>query len=348
MRTVISKNLFYEFIKVKLSIGIIFCIVMIPVGSAEIRKIQKLIDAVDLERVRKNILDLYPPHKPFHSRIFWRVSNSLDSSRDATDNAAEYIYRKFKSFGLQVEYDRFSVNYVYPMVMEPVVHQERNVVATLPGKGPQKEKVYILCAHYDSANDSRVEVEKWRPSQEHDVWKNVPAPGANDNATGTAAIIEAARVLSCVSWNYTLKFIALACEELWLNGSGHYARMARERGEQIVGVINLDMIGYQPNPDKLEIRVIGPKECVPLLDAVILRRKTFNIPLKITKEIREEPGDDMSFREEGYPAIRIKEMPGYPYYHTKDDTIDKLSMQLVTQTTRLMVATLAELAGSVK
>jgi hypothetical protein len=42
------------------------------------------------------------------------------------------------------------------------------------------------------------------------------------------------------------------------------------------------------------------------------------------------------------------EMPGYPYYHTKDDTIDKLNMQLVTQTTRLVTATLAQLAGFVE
>jgi len=363
MGTVVRRNLFCEVINVKLAIGIIFCVVVIRVGfvaeqnarSAEgSPMIQQLIDAVDLEKLRNTIydlqenFDLYPPHKPSRSRIFWRVSNSLDSSRDATDNASEYIYQKFKSFGLQVEYDQFTVKYTYPMVMEPVVHKERNVVAILPGKGPQKEKVHILCAHYDSANDSEVDMSDWNLSQGHAIWKNVPAPGANDNATGTAAVIEAARVISQGSWNYTFKFIAFTCEEFRQDGARHYVQMARERGEKIVAAINLDMIGYQPNPDKLEIRVIGPQECVPLLDAVILVGKAYNVPLEITKEIREEPGDDVSFRRKGYPAIRIAETPGYPYYHTKDDTVDKLNMQLVTQTTRLVIATLTQLVGSVK
>jgi hypothetical protein len=98
----------------------------------------------------------------------------------------------------------------------------------------------------------------------------------------------------------------------------------------------------------LEIRVIGPQECTPLLDAVILVGKAYNIPLEITKEVREEQGDDVSFRRRGYAAVRIAEMPGYPYYHTEKDTIDKLNMQLMTQTTRLVTATLAQLAGSVE
>ena len=97
--------------------------------------------------------------------------------------------------------------------------------------------------------------------------------------------------------------------------------MARERGEKIVAAINLDMIGYQANPDKLEIRVIGPQECLPLLDAVILVGNAYNIPLAITREVREEPGDDVSFRRKGYPAIRIAEMPGYPYKSSRFETL---------------------------
>jgi hypothetical protein len=319
--------------------------------------IKQLADAVDSERLRETIynlqenFDLNPPHKPFRSRIYWRTSNSLDPSKDATDNAAEYIYQKFKSFGLQVGYGSFTVDSAYPMVMEPVTHNQRNVVAALTGKGSQKEKVYILCAHYDSANDPALEWDgsDWDVSQGHSIWKNVPAPGANDNASGVAAVIEAARILSQKPWNHTIKFIAFACEEYSLFGTGsdHYVRKAQEEGELIAGVINLDMIGYQKDPDNLEIRVAGPQEYLSLMDALVRTGKAYDIDLQINRQLEPMRGDDAPFRAEGYPAIRIAEMPGYAYTHTEDDTMDKLNMQSITQTTRLAVATLAELAGSV-
>jgi Zn-dependent M28 family amino/carboxypeptidase len=177
----------------------------------------------------------------------------------------------------------------------------------------------------------------------------VPAPGANDNASGVAAVIEAARILSQKPWNHTIKFIAFACEEYSLFGTGsdHYVRKAQEEGELIAGVINLDMIGYQKDPDNLEIRVAGPQEYLSLMDALVRTGKAYDIDLQINRQLEPMRGDDAPFRAEGYPAIRVSEMPGYKYYHTEDDTIDKLNMQSITQTTRLAIATLAELAGSV-
>ncbi len=329
--------------------------------------IQRSVDAVSWEALRESIyelqenFDLNPPHKPFRSRLFWRTSNSLDPSRDATDNAAEYIYRKFSRFrispskpaqglGLQVEYDPFSVEWVYPMVMEPVVHKQRNVIATLPGRGPEKEKVIIVCAHYDSANDPALEWDDpdWDPSQGHAIWKNVPAPGANDNASGMASVIEAARILSQSFWNHTIKFAAFACEEYRCSGSWHYAQRAEEEGEKIAGVINVDMIGYQPDPDRLQIRLMGTEECESLIDAFTQVGIDHDIPLQIVKRLKPERGDDEAFRTLGYLAVRIAEMPGYSHYHTEKDTMDKLNKQSVTQTTRLLVAILAEWAGVVE
>jgi Zn-dependent M28 family amino/carboxypeptidase len=237
------------------------------------------------------------------------------------------------------------------MVMEQVTHKQRNVVATLPGKGPQKEKVYILCAHYDSANDPALEWDAtdWDISQGHNIWKNVPAPGANDNASGVTAVIEAARILSQKRWNHTIKFVTFACEEYGLYGTGsdHYVQKAREEGELIAGVINLDMIGYQEDPDNLEIRVAGPQEYLSLMNALVRTGKAYDIDLQINRQLKPMRGDDAPFRAKGYLAIRVSEMPGYKYYHTEDDTIDRLNMQSDTETTRLAIATLAKLAGSV-
>ena len=103
----------------------------------------------------------------------------------------------------------------------------------------------IVCAHYDSTS----------------TQATTHAPGADDNASGTAAVMEMARVLAGYQFDYTIKFIAFSAEEWGLYGSRHYAQAAKQRGEQIVGVVNLDMIGYVDlEPEDLDIVVDGQSD----------------------------------------------------------------------------------------
>ena len=107
-----------------------------------------------------------------------------------------------------------------------------NVVATLrPAKeGPGSDRIFLVSGHYDS-----------RASEDND-WTS-DAPGANDDGSGTTAVIELARVFSKFNFRATIIFATFAGEEQGLFGSTQFAEMAREKGLHIEGVINNDMIG---------------------------------------------------------------------------------------------------------
>jgi hypothetical protein len=113
----------------------------------------------------------------------------------------------------------------------PVPTRITNVVATLRGTDPASaDRVYVVSAHYDS----RVT----------DVLNGTSdAPGANDDGSGTSAVIELARVLANVRSEATIVFVAFAGEEQGLYGSTHFAELARQNGWNIQGVLNMDIIG---------------------------------------------------------------------------------------------------------
>ncbi|MBB5369662.1 MULTISPECIES: M28 family peptidase [unclassified Janthinobacterium] len=106
-----------------------------------------------------------------------------------------------------------------------------NVVATLPGSQPQSaERIYVVSGHYDS-----------RATDVMDATSD--APGANDDASGTAAVIEMACVMAQYKFDATLVFMTVAAEEQGLLGSGHWAEQAKLKKINIAGMLNNDIIG---------------------------------------------------------------------------------------------------------
>ncbi len=126
----------------------------------------------------------------------------------------------------------------------------RNVYAILHGTDPVAAKrMYLVTGHYDTRETDVMNV--------HD-----PAPGANDDASGTAVSLEAARVLSRLKFPATLVFVCVAGEEQGLNGSRHLAKLAKEQGWQLQGVLNNDIVGGDSTPgdslqDKSVVRVFS-------------------------------------------------------------------------------------------
>jgi hypothetical protein len=120
----------------------------------------------------------------------------------------------------------------------PQAVQVVNVVATLPGSQPEsRDRMYVVTGHYDS----RVT----------DVMNaTADAPGANDDASGVAAVMEMARVMSKRNWEATLVFIAVAGEEQGLFGSTHWAKMAKEKNWNVAGMITNDIIGSSHAEDR--------------------------------------------------------------------------------------------------
>jgi len=241
--------------------------------------------------------------------------------------AAQYLYDQYTTLGLSVTYDAF-IHWGVPMT---------NVVAELPGVGPGDEHVYIICAHYDSISPNPYDV----------------APGADDNASGSAAVLEAARILSRHQFAGTLRFIHFAGEELSLLGSAHYAEQAFARRDLIDGVINLDMIAYEsvpPNDHIVEIHS-GPDDpaSIALADALIQNVAEYGLlltPQKIT-EGATRLSDHASFWNHGYPAVLgIEDFDDFnPHYHSKDDTLANMRTDMMIEFTKASVATLAELAS---
>lgn len=111
---------------------------------------------------------------------------------------------------------------------------QKNIVCSKEGRG-KSDKILILCAHYDSIAKSTT---GWD-------WQTCPAPGANDNASGVAAMLEIARILKNIDMNYTIRFIAFTGEEQNLWGSRAYADYALTNKMNIVLVINpFNSAGY--------------------------------------------------------------------------------------------------------
>jgi hypothetical protein len=239
--------------------------------------------------------------------------------------AGEALFAAFSALGLDnVRFEPFTFSGSYA---------SRNVVAEKRGETYPGD-IFIVCSHYDSTSPSRLTL----------------APGADDNASGTAAVLEAARVLAPYPLDYTVRFIAFSAEEWGLWGSRAYASLARLGGQPILGVINLDMIGYaDAMPEDLQIIVNGNSTW--LADLFLAAGAHYGV-VGATKTVDQSfvYSDHSPFWDNGYPALlAIEDNPlTNPYYHRTTDTLDTLNIDFFTSATRASVGLLAELAQPIK
>jgi hypothetical protein len=171
--------------------------------------------------------------------------------------AADWIYSEFERYSaacgdcLEVKRDDF----VEPASTAPNSRVKRdtriqNIYAVLKGTDPaQAARRVLVTGHYDSRNSDNFNT--------HD-----DAPGANDDASGTAVSLECARVLSKLKFPSTIVFVAVAGEEQGLNGSHHLAKLAKAEGWQLEAVLNNDIVGGDTTPgatgaDKTAVRVFS-------------------------------------------------------------------------------------------
>ncbi len=123
-----------------------------------------------------------------------------------------------------------------------------NVVAVLPGTMPEAAgRRYYVVGHYDSRNEGTMDV-------------TGDAPGANDDASGTAVVIELARVLADKQLDATVVFLATAGEEQGLLGAAYHASEAVKRGEQILGVLNNDIVGDPTGPMQADGKMLAARD----------------------------------------------------------------------------------------
>jgi Peptidase family M28 len=264
-----------------------------------------------------------------------RLSSDVQSLQDfqtrfaSTTNceaAAEYLYGAFDALGLdEVRFEQFPFS----------AYTSRNVVAEKTGE-TYPDDIVVICGHYDSTSPA--------------VSRLTLAPGADDNASGTVAVLEAARVLAAYPLDFTVRFIAFSAEEWGLFGSRAHAAAARQAGERIIGVINLDMIAYaDAMPEDLQVIVNTASGW--LADRFLAAASDY-AGMGATKTVDASfiYSDHSPFWDNGYPALlAIEDDPlNNPYYHQTTDTLDRLNPTFFTDSTRAAVGLLAELAQPIR
>jgi len=236
-----------------------------------------------------------------------------------------------------------------------------SVIAVLPGV-MQPEKRIIVTAHYDSINLRAKDAE-------------APAPGADDDASGTAVVLELARVMSQYRFRKTIVFIAFGGEEIGLIGSTRYAAGAKAAAEQIEAVFNNDVVGsnvvgithndidgsdddtgasdgdtgnrlrvYSPDP------VASPSRRLALLtqDAAQRYVPALKIEMVSRADRFNRGGDHIPFQTNGFAAIRLTSASeDTAIQHTAQDTPDLVSPAFTANVARVNGAAIAILASPV-
>ncbi|HSK20026.1 MAG TPA: M20/M25/M40 family metallo-hydrolase [Longimicrobiales bacterium] len=227
--------------------------------------------------------------------------------------AIEYLAAKLREFGYEPELQWFEARGV----------RTANVIARLPGT-VQPDVLYTVSSHFDS-------VER--------------GPGSDDDTSGTAALLEAARVLSGRPQPATIHFAFFTGEEAGLLGSREYVRRAVENGDQLVGALNNDMIGFA-NDQRLDntIRYSNPGIRDIQHGAAMLFTDLITYDAKYYKSTDAHAYYDAYGDIVGgigsYPIL------GNPHYHQTHDQLETINHQLVAEVSKTTVATLMKLASS--
>jgi hypothetical protein len=289
--------------------------------------------------------------------------------------AREWIKAEFERYSrdcggcLEVKTDSFTEE-PFERIPKPTVIT--NVYAVLKGTNPESAKrIVLVTGHYDS-----------RDSDTFDTHGD--APGANDDGSGTAVSLECARVLSQMKFPGTIIFLTVAGEEQGLNGSHHFAKMAKEQGWTIEAVLNNDIVGGDKNAgqDHSTVRVFSEGVPVAATEQEIqhirglggesdsgsrqLARyvaevgRTYEVGVKPMLVLRLDRylrgGDHYSFNQQGFSAVRFTEFrEDFHHQHQNvrtengieyGDLARFVDFDYVEHVARLNAATLASLAAA--
>jgi hypothetical protein len=241
---------------------------------------------------------------------------------------ADWLEVKFREFGYRVERQAYEIS--GPLAASAADTIVANIEAELPGRS-QADEIIIIGAHYDSVAGS---------------------PGANDNASGVAAVLELARHFAGAKPERTLRFVCFVNEEPPFfqtenMGSMRYAARAKSRNENIIGMIALETIGYfsdeagsQDYPPPVGLVYPSRGNFIGFVSNVRSRRflreivGAFREEAKVPSEGSALPGgitgvgwsDHWAFWQHGYAGVMVTDTAlfRYPYYHLPSDTPDKL------------------------
>lgn len=248
--------------------------------------LNNIVSSVSLDRYTVNLRDKLFTHAGDN-----RGNDSTNHiASDSLKAARIILYNHFKDLGLETEYDHY----------QPYSDFGINVVAELPGS-VNPDEIIIVGGHYDSVGN----------------------PGACDNASGTAAVMELATVLSQYNFEKTIRFIAWDEEETGMHGSSTYAEA--HKTENIIVYLNLDGFGHDGG---LHTVVVGSQHA----ENDIFKDKYIDFLTEYSPEItalsvtENDTSDHIQFQSRGIRNFELYSYgyvdPGNPNYHQPEDNVD--------------------------
>lgn len=282
--------------------------------------IQSILNEINADSINYNIQKL----QDFGTRFLFNSNRT---------KIVDWLKSRFLTAGLvDITVDTFTCKTSYASyTVTDTFTTQYNVVATIKGE-KYPDHVIIIGAHYDSYSGFVIDN---------------PAPGANDDASGTSAVLEIARVITKKNYqpDYTLKFIAFGAEELMLrgnSGSGHYAENAKKNGMDIGLMLSLDMISNSTVAiDKSSLKIIYPEGYAYLYEnASRITKKFTKIQSFISDNITPGHADAGSFWAQGFPSLYLEESTRNVYYHTPNDLLKNCNIGYCTEITKSAAAIL--------
>ncbi|MGY6558786.1 MAG: M28 family metallopeptidase [Nitritalea sp.] len=298
--------------------------------------VAKMVDAVDSERLKEYVYTL-ADFGTRHSLSEREEGRGIDASQDYVKGFFDALPAA-KDGRLDVVLDRFTVPADGRRIPQDV--ELANIMATLKGSDPQDDRVFIVSAHIDSRALNVMD-------------RSGEAPGANDDGSGVAGVMEMARVMSERSFPATIIFLIVTGEEQGLKGAEHMAKRAKAEEWNLVAMLNNDMIGNSRSSgtelaDNTRVRIFS--EGIPVAETergAAIRRYTNaenDSPsrqlARYMKEVGERyvdqlevkliyrsdrflrGGDQTPFAREGFTAIRVCEMNENYYYQHEDVRVE--------------------------
>jgi hypothetical protein len=335
-------------------------------------RISPALQQVSAERIRANIEKLVS----FGTRATISAQDPAAIAAGRGIGAArDWIKSEFERYSkdcggcLEVKVDSFTEP-AADRIPQPT--EITNVYAVLRGRDPENaQRIVLVTGHYDSRNSDTFNVKD-------------DAPGANDDGSGTAVSLECARVLSKMKFPATIIFLTVAGEEQGLNGSKHFAKMAKEQGWNVEAALNNDIVGgdRSPEQDHSVVRVFSEGLPAAATEQDIRRIRglggendsasrqlaryiddvggAYQVGVKPMLVFRLDRylrgGDHSSFNQQGFAAVRFTEFrEDFHHQHQNvrtengieyGDLIKFVDFDYVARVARLNAATLASLASA--
>ena len=277
-----------------------------------------------LDQVNQDSLEATVQHLQDYGSRIWNSDNAF--------SASDWIAGRMESLGLEVEQQPFNANtWMGSGAAAP------NVIGIQ--RGTLYPDTYVVCgSHFDSFSYEA-------------MMGGGTAPGADDNATGVASVLESARIMTQYEFEYSIIYCAYGCEEMGLYGSEAYASRCQQQGMDIIGYFNNDMNGYLYG-DQIHIDCIYPNSVEPIGTYYMNIGEVYYPELPIRHvNFNQGDSDHTSFNNHGYMGIYpFEDYQNYsPYIHTPNDVIGTsvTSFEMSQQYCQMNIACLAEIANPV-